>query len=518
MPTIETTANASGNELVVVIYLGASSLSMLIGLHHHDGIEQLDYLTQPIPLARDVFRKQQILPSTVERCVHIIEGYRQVMREYSGMGAISVRLVASNILNEASNTEEFVKRLRIAHGYRIQVLDDGEMTRLIYLRTQAQLRELAAMRRNNTLVVHVGPGNTRVLLFRNGRIVRYGSYRLGAHRTGEAIESGDLGDPSLLRVVNQHIRGQIEQIRVDFAGENIHAILALGLELQLLRPFYAAEGESEPIDRNRMVRFTEEVSLLTHEERIRRFGSDFAGVDALVSALATNLAIQEAFEFPPLGVPDHDYEAALMGDMLAAVRQNRDFEDEVLHFAELTADRYHVDRAHRQHVAKLATSIFEQLQDLHRMKEHERLLLHVAAILHEIGLFVSQRRHHCHSEYIILNTDLFGLSRFDVEQVALVARYHRGGMPTEAQPIYHDLPSDAQLNISKMAAILRIADALDRSHSQRVTSVTATLVQRKLVLQVTGPRDVTLEAMALSGKSDLFTNLFGLDVVLASQN
>lgn len=88
-----------------------------------------------------------------------------------------------------------------------------------------------------------------------------------------------------------------------------------------------------------------------------------------------------------------------------------------------------------------------------------RLLLEVASILHEVGSFISQQDHQLHSQYIILNSEIFGLSRDDVETIALLARYHRHEVPANSDPMYGELELTDRMRVAKMAAILRVADA-----------------------------------------------------------
>ena len=118
--------------------------------------------------------------------------------------------------------------------------------------------------------------------------------------------------------------------------------------------------------------------------------------------------------------------------------------------------------------------MFDQLQDLHRLSEHDRLLLEVASILHEVGSFINQQNHQLHSQYIILNSEIFGLSRDDVETIALLARYHRHEVPANSDPMYGEL-------------------------------------------ELQGVRETAVEDLALRLKGDLFADIFGYDVVLAPQ-
>ncbi|MGL5017089.1 MAG: hypothetical protein ACRDBP_03065, partial [Luteolibacter sp.] len=175
--------------LLTALHIGASSVSLMVAERAEDGsLLPVDFLEQPAPVARDIFRHGEVGASTTERVVSIIKGYQKSLAEL-GLDPHGVtRAVATNILSEATNHETFMNRIRIACGLRISTIDDGEMTRLIYLKTRRRLQSLPGMRKDTTLVLHVGPGNTRALLFQNGLIARYTSYRMGTHRTREAVE------------------------------------------------------------------------------------------------------------------------------------------------------------------------------------------------------------------------------------------------------------------------------------------------------------------------------------------
>ncbi len=165
-------------------------------------------------------------------------------------------------------------------------------------------------------------------------------------------------------------------------------------------------------------------------------------------------------------------------------------------------------------MAGFAQQLFRELQDLHGLDEKHELLLRVAAILHEVGLFVSPREHHKHSLYLILNSEIFGLSTSDRVLVALLARYHRRYNPNPNHPHFGDLSREERLIVLKLASILRLADALDRSHSQRIKKIQSRREGETLFIETTGVEDTTVEQIAINGKSDLFEDIYGYEIVL----
>ena len=162
----------------------------------------------------------------------------------------------------------------------------------------------------------------------------------------------------------------------------------------------------------------------------------------------------------------------------------------------------------------MATRLFDSLQGEHGLSERHRLLLEVAALMHEAGKFVATRAHHKHSYYVIANAEILGLSRSEIDVVAQVARYHRRSMPKTTHVEYTAMPRDQRMTVNKLAAILRVADALDKGHWQQVHAFQAEQHRQELVLYVQGAGDLGLERLALRTKSDLFEDVFGLKVRL----
>jgi exopolyphosphatase/guanosine-5'-triphosphate,3'-diphosphate pyrophosphatase len=141
-------------------------------------------------------------------------------------------------------------------------------------------------------------------------------------------------------------------------------------------------------------------------------------------------------------------------------------------------------------------------------------VLHVAALLHEIGAFVSNRSLHKHSLYLIRNSEIFGLGKRNLLLVALVARYHRRASPQPMHEGYATLTRDERVAVAKMAALLRVAVALDESRSQRIHDFTCAVEGSRLVISIAQAEDLSLEQLALRQNGSLFEEVFGLRVLL----
>jgi exopolyphosphatase/guanosine-5'-triphosphate,3'-diphosphate pyrophosphatase len=503
--------------LLTALHIGASSVSMMIAERSPDGtLLPIDFLEQPAPLAHDVFGGNMVSNATTERIVSIIRGYQKSLSELGLDPHNFSRAVATNVLHEAANHEAVLNRIRIACGLPVSMIDDGEMTRLIYLKTRRRIQHLPAMKQRTALVVHVGPGNTRALLFQEGLITRYTSYRMGTHRTREAVEASLAEGSTLLRVIREHASGNLSQLRHDYSDVTIEGLVLIGYEIQSVASFVTKSNEACSLKKLRS--FTSETAALTDLEAVKRFQLDYQTAEALIPALEINLAIAETLALKEVHVPVSEYEQGLLHDLLASRGLTDTFAAEVLRSARILANRYQSDPGHGEHVGKLCEHFVAGLQDLHQLNEHDLLLLKVAAILHEVGTYISPRTHHKHSEYIILNSEIFGLDRLDVTIVALVSRYHRHSVPRLDHPSYAALSVEDRIRVCKLAAILRVADALERTHIQRVSKIEITRTSSKLHIRLPGLEDAAIERLAMSSKADLFEQVFGLTVIIDEDN
>ena len=503
--------------LSATIHIGASAVSMLLRqADDKDGGsgKEIEFLEKPLPLARDIFRQGRISRATTEHAVDILKGFQETLREAGADFSQVQRAVVTNILAEAENNETFLNRVSMACSLDLGILDDGEMTRLIYLKTRRRLLDTPSMRKRNTLVVHVGPGNTRALLFRKGNIQRYSNYRLGSHRTAEAVKGSDAEGSNLLRVIREQIAGPITQLYYDYREDDVEDLVVIGYEIQLMAPFLSKTGGTKRSLKN-LQDFVAELADMTNEERVHDFQLDYRSAEAVVPALLTNLAVAELFELKYLRSPNSDYERGFLGDLPQPSAFTEGFLEEVLRSAKILGRRYGVDPRHAEQVAHLCSRLFEQTLELHNLDEHDSMILEVAALLHECGGYISPRSHHKHSFYIIQNSEIFGLSRLDVTMISLVARYHRGAGPRLRHQAYAALSGKERMRVAKMSAILRVADALERAHLQRVSDFHVDILPGKMRLTLAGVYDASVKRLAMQSKGDLFHDIFGLEVVLA---
>ncbi|MDL5051064.1 HD domain-containing protein [Oscillatoria amoena NRMC-F 0135] len=170
---------------------------------------------------------------------------------------------------------------------------------------------------------------------------------------------------------------------------------------------------------------------------------------------------------------------------------------------------------HVTHVARLAASLYDQTSHLHRLGESEKFLLVSAALLHDTGWSFSAdgTGHHKLSQKFILERDWRSFSLREKSLVANVARYHRKALPNDAHPHFHPLSTGDKSLVRALAALLRLADALDRTHLQIIDAVELKMASSgKIDLWAKARRSADTEFAAVSKKQDLFVDFFGREI------
>ena len=322
---------------------------------------------------------------------------------------------------------------------------------------------------------------------------------------------------SITKLTREHIRSQINQINHDYRDADIEELVMIGYEIQHLAHVLAKPGKTKS-SYSALADMAKKIASMTEEMRVKRYQLDYNSAQAIIPALEINLAIAETLELKTIRLPGSDYERGLLLDIPTSFSLTEGFQKEVLRSAVSLARKYRVHRSHSNQVTRLSQLLFEATSELHELDEHYSLLLQCAAIVHECGNFISSRAHHKHSHYIILNSEIFGLGQRDLSIVSLLARYHRRSGPKPNHAGYRDLTAEDRMRVSKLAAILRIADALDHSHTSRVGEIDVSISKQKLNISLKGISDASVERMAMGSKADLFKDIYGLGVAIHEGN
>ncbi|MHC5001690.1 MAG: Ppx/GppA phosphatase family protein [Planctomycetota bacterium] len=503
---------------MAVIDIGTTSIRMAIAQIEPDGsITTLESLARAANLGRDAFTRGSLSRETIEECVRVLRNYLNVLREYGVESADQIRVVATTAVREADNRLAFLDRVYIATGVRIEPIDEAEANRLTYLAMQDFLASEPALQQGRTLVTEVGGGSTELLLLQGGDIVSSHTYRLGSFRLRKSLEAYRASTANVRRIMEAQIRRTVVQIQRELPRGDAVEILALGGDVRfaarILLPRWAPDNLAR-IPADMLEELTHGILARSTDEIVRRYRLTFPEAETVGPALLTYLQLARALKLDHIFACSTTLRDGMLKDIAVRGAWTESFRSQILRSALDLGRKFDFNEPHARRVAELSSVLFLAMQDEHRLEPRHEVILHVAALLHDIGHIINVRSHHKHSMYLIQNSELFGLSRKDVLLTAIVARYHRRAAPRPLHEGYATLDRENRIAVSKLAALLRIADALDRSDSQRVGDIACEIQDGRLVISVPKVDDLSLEQLAIKEKGTLFEDVYGMTVEL----
>ncbi len=443
-------------------------------------------------------------------------------------GIQRVRAVATSAVREARNGGDFVQRVREQLGLDLHVISAEEEARLIYL----AVRHAVDLGEADNLIADIGGGSLEIIVGNADRPEVVVSVKLGASRLGELFLRADPPTPGELKALRNHIESSLAPLAARIGPRRFARFIATSGTIQNVATICAyrrGTQEIEPvtqlcIDRGEVKSLLADLSDLTREQRTRIPGVDERRVDAILPATMLLHAIMRTFGVDTVQHCDMALREGVILDHIARhrarLRARATWPDPRTRSVFQLAERCNCRREHAEQVARLATSLFDQLAGLHGLDARYRELLRYACILHDVGYLISHKSHHKHSYYLIRNGGLQGFSESEIEVIANVARYHRKGRPKKSHYSYQNVPGPERFAVRRLIPLIRLANALDRTHFSVVDAVACESAADGVRLRVHTGRDAELELWTAGLHRKVFEKEFGvpIDIALAPPN
>lgn len=498
---------------VAVVDMGASAIRVVVAeARSGEPARVLEEASRGVLLGKDTFTHGRIGTASIEATLKAMEGFRRIMDSY---GVVRYRAVATSAVREASNRETFLDRIRLRTGIDVEVIDGSEENRLTYMAVREALRGHEALTSGDALLAEVGGGSADISFLRKGEPIYSGTYALGSIRMRQSLASWHGSHEQRVRLLRRHIHNVVEDIRREMPLREAGHFVALGGDVRFAAArMLGDEGSSDGLRvlaREPFVAFCDQIQADDVETLVEKYRLPQVEAETLGPALQTNRELVLETSAQSVLVPEASLRAGLLLDITGAEGGYgiEHFAKQVLASATALGEKYRYDGPHARRVALLATRLFDELKTEHGLSDRDRLLLEVAALLHDVGIYVNLRAHHKHAQYILSASEIFGLSRDDMAVIANVARYHRRATPQKSHLPYMALDSDTRVVVNKLAALLRVANALDADHQQKVKDVRVLAEEGHWVLEVEGGGDFTMERLASLSRGDLLSEVFG---------
>ncbi len=487
------------------------------------GWRDIASLRAPVRLGGEVFATGKLAPSSIGQACAALREFRAAM---DAAKVDAYRATATSAVREASNGATLVERALREAGIELEIIEGVEEARLIQLAVVRQLR----LQDKRALLFDVGGGSTELTVLDHAQPVFSMSLPLGTVRLLETfLRSGDARsgrvDKERAKLMGETIDRTLAEALPQINKSAFEVVVGTGGNVETLADLCPVKGGlggyARAVDVAALRPLLAKMSTMTAAERRDAYNLRPDRADTIVPAASILMRLADGCKAagivaPAVGLKDGILEELV--DKYFHVWDEAREAQSVLDACTRLGRRYHYDEAHGALVARLSAQLFDDLQKVHAFGLRERLLVRAAAVLHDIGDFVRYDGHHKHGYYLILHSDIMGLSPEEHAIVANIARYHRKSVPDPSHPNFRELGKEARGKVRALAAILRIADALDREHLGKIESVRAQVDRTKgrVSLTLNGQKDRELEEWTVRAKSDLLRDVFDLDVVVAN--
>ena len=478
-----------------------------------------------VRLGRSATRDRQLSPAAMDRAIKCLRRFSQTAHEH---GAEEMIAVATSAVREAANRDLFLARAAAEAGVHIEMLSGSEEARLIALAVSVKYKQ---SRRQRALVIDIGGGSTELAVLKNGEPAVLISFKLGAVRLTEQFVRGDPISEKELRHLRSELRGLIAHRAQEIQAVGFDAVYGTSGTINTLSALSARRRLKAKNGRDSLLSLlrrstdlsltldelrglNQELATLSLEDRVRRAGINRQRAEIIVAGGQLLEALMEILNVTELISCDWALRegviiAHLMRRIETVTTSPAHLErDPSLRGALALARRYQTDLNHAARVAYLAQQLFDQLRPLHLLGGEHRRLLAAAALLHDIGYFVAHTAHHKHSAYLIQHSELTGFTASEIAVIANVARYHRSSVPKLKHPYYARINDRDRELVRTLAALLRLADTLDRDHEGSVLNLRCEIGETTVRLIANSSRDVETVRRRLEERADLFMQVF----------
>ena len=471
---------------------------------------------EPVRLGHAVFQTGALSPGSVEPALKALSRFKEIADRHE---ARAFRAVATSALREASDAPSFVARAKRL-GVPLEVISEEQEGRLISAGIMSGLRFDLPL----GLFIDIGGGSVEVTVGNRTNTFCMFTLPLGAVRLTERFIKTDPPTQKEIKSVQRFIDDRLKPVARRVKREKFTMVFGSGGTITALADTDAkltGEPRAGTLSVLRRSRLKAVLDLLQSEsvgQRASMIAGDPKRADIIVAGGLVLHALMNQLELDYLFVSNRGLRDGLMVDRLQDYYSNPETfwsENGRLETLEQVGAKYHYDAPHAYHVSHLALSLFFQLQELHKLPEKYAGILHGAAMLHDIGLFIAYPKHHKHSYYLIKSSGPNAYSKADLDLVANISRYHRKAHPSPKHLPFSQLaPADQEI-VRKLSALLRVTDGMDRRHESRVKEISCVLPRSKtLTLKLSGVGDLKVELEGAREKRKLLNEVFNVEAVI----
>jgi len=514
-----TTSRTESDDIrIAAIDIGSNSIRQIIADVSPTGtIRVVDEMKAAPRLGAGIHETGELSREAGDAAIEALGRMEALARQ---LGARRTRAVATSAVRDAGNSDDWLARVKLETGLDVEVLDGDDEARLSFRSAQAHF-DLGIGR---AAVIDVGGGSLELVLSADGLVERLISLPFGAIRLTEKYFAKGI-TPRSMRKLRRRVRKSLkdEVPARDWRGSQVigsggtFTNLA-GMVLARHHVTTARTVHGTIVQRVELEHIVDYLAALSPVERQQVPGLNVARADIIVAGLAAVAEVVARLEAKSFAVSSYGIREGILLDLAQVKPGSADRGEARERSVKQLAERSHYEALHAGQVQKLALRLFDSIGARIGCHPEDRQTLSDAAMLHDIGYHINYDKHHKHSYHLITHAELLGMTPAEQVIVANVARYHRGAEPSKAHENFGPLSAADRARVRRLAAILRVADGLDRGHTAAVADLRVRWLERALrIIPVPAEgASIRLELWGASKKSDLLSEIAGAPVEIVA--
>jgi len=474
----------------------------------------VEYVKADVSIGADIYNHRMIEFQTVDQACRQLAGFVQILDDY---GVTNYRAVAASSVQEARNAEYVKEQIRIKTGLNVEWLANAEERFLHNQAVAYNTDTFSDLIQQGTMMIDIGSGSMQLTVYNAGHFIFSRNIKLGPLRIRELLGDLESKTGDFVEIMEDYIRSKIDGYH-QFApkGVAIRNFVLVGTDLLAFKQAFMS-GSDEIISRQRFDDLYQHILTIPPQVLAKEFTLPYDSASQLLpSAMILKMTL-EITGAESIILSDADLADGIIVHELLQMHKNildHSFTEDIIVSARNISVRYNCDTEHINSVENFALHLFDRLKRLHGLNKRDRLLLQLAAILQDTGSYIDMNAHYIHSYYIIQSSEIIGISENERDIIANIARYHSAETPSSNSSAFRKLPTTSRLIAAKLAALLRIADALDDSRQQKVERIAVSLKNDQVTITARSDDDLSLEKQTFKEKAAYFEEVFGLKPIL----
>lgn len=498
------------------IDIGSYEVSMKIfELSKKIGFRELNDVRYSLELGKGVYSNGKLDTQMLDVLCETLNDFKRMMQDF---GVVEYRACGTSALRELANPLIIVEQIYRRTGFKVEILSNAEQHFLGYKSIAAIERGFKKMIQKGTAILDVGGGSLQVSLFDKDALVTTQSLKMGSLRIRQRLQELEKTTIHYDKLVEEFIRNDLTNFqRLYLKDRDIKNVILMGDFITDM--IFQEEMKDKIITRNEFMKRYEDMVDKTEDVLAQEMEIDPEYASLVVPTMVVCRSFIDIFQAEALWAPGVSLLDGIAYDYAEKkkfIRSVHNFENDILVTSKNIAKRYSSSKSHIQGTMNLCLNIFDSMKKVHGMGKRERLLIQIAALLHDCGKYISMGNVSECSYQIIMSTEIIGLSSLERKMIAYAVRYNTTAFVyyDEIQMLGAGIDRESYIKIAKMTAILRLANAMDRSHCQKVKGIKTVLKDRELQMVMDSSQDISLELGLLQDKVAFFEEVFGIRLVI----